>query len=84
MSKSDIKKRAEALNSLEGNEGWAIVESYIKDAIETCKDYVFDSHKTKSWNDYLKYQAKYDAFTKLLFLIDKWKKDGQKAEEEDG
>lgn len=81
MDKDKIIARADALASLEGNEGWAIVEGHIKAAIETCKDYVFDSKKTKNWNDYLLYKSKYNAFTNLLFLIDRWKEQGRKTRE---
>lgn len=82
MDKQKKIERAEALASLEGNPGWEIVKGHLEQAIVACQRHVFDTKKVKSWNEYLFYRAKYDAFTKLLFLIERWKDEGLKAKAE--
>lgn len=72
----DKKARAEALAAMTASDGWKIVEDHLKEAIELCKDNALNSKKTKTYNDLLFYRAKYDSYSKLLFLVDRWIKDG--------
>lgn len=72
------KERAQALSVLKESEGWKIIEPYMRDAIKAAADAVMNSKKTKSMNDLTHYRGTYNAYSKLLFLIDKWIADGLK------
>lgn len=73
--------KAEALAAMKASPGWEIVEKYMKEAIQLCLDSTMDSKKTKTWNDLLFYRAKYDAFSKLLYMVDRWIETGVNAKE---
>lgn len=68
MKPEQIKAEAEALSHLEANPGWEVMEKWIKDAIERCKDLAVSSKKVNSAVALAKVQAKYEAYTTLLYL----------------
>lgn len=59
---------AEALSLLEGNAGWDVMKKWIHGAIETTKDQLASSKHNDNWEKTIRLQAKYDAYTTLLFL----------------
>lgn len=78
---SNLIEQADALASLDGNNGWAVVESWINEAIKQCKDGLASKKKTKSMVDVARYQAKIEAFSNLLYLKEKTIERGIKARE---
>lgn len=82
MSKDNLIAEAEALASLEGNEGWAVLEKWIKEAIETTKDQLANKKINNNWNVTLRLQSKYEAYTTLLYLKQRRIDAGIKAKEQ--
>ena len=82
MDKDKLIAEAEALASLEGNLGWEIIEKWLKEAIETTKDQLASKKTNDSWEQTLRLQSKYEAYTTLLFLRTRRMEKGLKLKEE--
>lgn len=83
-----IIAEAEALSTLEGNPGWEVMERWMKNAIELTKDQLASRKQNTNWDSTVRLQAKYEAYTTLLFLkqrrVDKALELKKKAEESNG
>lgn len=63
--------KVRALADLKTHEGWKIVESWVKEAIEVTKDNLARGKAATTMEEVARLQGKYQAYTTLLFLIDK-------------
>lgn len=79
--KNKLIAEAEALASLDGNEGWAIVKQHLETIMELSKEALTSRKKIKGMNDVIWYQAKYDNAAKILAIIDTKKRKGLQAKE---
>jgi len=60
-----------ALIDLKDHRGWKIVESWVKEAIEVTKDNLARGKIATDMTEVARLQGKYQAYTTLLFLIDR-------------
>lgn len=77
-----VVETGSALSQLEGNPGWDVLKTWLKEAQEAAKRSLANPSKTKSMNDVIQYQAKHDHALKTLRMVEKGIKDGLKAQEE--
>lgn len=84
--KKEILRRASEqgadLETLLGQPGWETFVGIVTSALKDTKDQVFSSGRVKNWNDYLYYKAKYDAYSKMMAIVDMKIERGKKASKE--
>lgn len=85
QKKEQLRKASQQgadLETLLGQPGWETFVGIVTSALQDTKDQVFSNARVKNWNDYLYYRAKYDAFSKMLAIVDMKIERGKKASEE--
>jgi len=85
QKKEQLRKASQQgadLETLLGQPGWETFVGIVTSALQDTKDQVFSNSRVKNWNDYLYYRAKYDAFSKMLAIVDMKIERGKKASKE--
>lgn len=84
MPKDKEIAEAEALTSLEGNEGWKIVKEMLEGARDTALTNLANKKKTPDLETVIWYQSMYQHANNILTVIDTKIKRGVKAKKDNG
>lgn len=74
--------QGEALAALEGMDGWQIIKGWLTEARESSLKKLGDRTKTKTIEDVIWYQAKYEHADKTLLMYENGVRQGREARKE--
>lgn len=69
-------EEARALSAMKESDGWNIMNKWIEDTKDIAFNNMMSPSKSSKWEDFVHYRATYNAYSKLLTILEQKIKQG--------